>query len=1587
MAIDKTIPNRLQADADQRLVRPEAGEMLDAQNVTMAESGGSSSGVIKNVRGTIAGTPLTATDRIEDDNSVRVIGSVSDSQRGFVYWFVADVTGSSQDAIYQYNTSDDTYRIVLKDNFFNNSFLKFDANGFVKADVLNAAFQQDGVVQTILYFTDNINPPRKVNVDRALDGDFHDDSSSGDKDLLLNSIKAAPTQPPSFNFVTDNTIKVNNFEKTTFQFALQYVYVDGEESAISSYSKLAFPDTAGSSGLEGDESGFLYFTDNVCNIQTYYRRDPVIGNSLNTHISDVKNIRVLGRIGNEGAWFVIDEFAAQLQLNREVYGVSRNVYNPTTGVYAFFNDTTGGLVSNDTVLKLYDDVPLLAQGQSISGNRLMYSNYESGRPNQDISATITPVYSNETTDGNLIISESELSDVITETALPFSGGNNIYVDLDFLGADYFSAGSDVVPGGSLFNINLDFDFDFGFSTNSLSTGLFTGLVTVNNGQQLTVSIGTVDNQFRFTRSRSTEISYGVPEDLPLSTFISQLEPFIDNQLGQMQFIGVPMSPTTAQVKVISETGGTPPNNYSVGDTLNLGNEGDFTINIDFYTEVISTTTIRIRPFVRLVRITTAPSVAAADVTTQSPFQANLADVSFTGYNDSDLNMSNLNGDIATISAIDLTPSGNSSILMRSFYSSPTFKAGCTHELGVVYYDKYNRSGNVNKIGQFYAPTPGERSAGERGAISATVDFTSDLPDWATKYQIVYPGMATYSDFVSYTVGDAFPPKRSNGSLLEERKQLYVSLETIHDYRRDKNGNKDYSFTEGDKLRVIKHAPISGANTGSTSPDDLLYPMSIGTNPTPIEFNVVGVEVLGKDERDNPISGSDRAMAEGDLVNFAFSAPNNLPNQTSNGGYVSSSVTVTRVISGVNTDVTDDVFVPSFEQIKIQNSNTVESMVVRDRGGLLRSGDKLTISFPWTGGTGEFAHTLTAQSLGGVSDIHSGTFIVIDAPQVSAGVEIQTGVDIKYQNFDWFSVSRTDYPDGTSNSSTQSGWGKNTVVEILSPRSTSQEVYYEIGEARNRDVGRFGSNYSSDHGEPVTVVGDTYLKTTSCAGPKYDSVNSTWHSSFPDEWGFVSLNVESLSVSDFFASKSWSKGRPHLFFENSATVRRYNGITYSDAYAEDVANLSLSSFNPSLANFFSLDSANGACNYIGTFRDDYLLAFQENRVARVPVEKDIITSPTTSGIVSLSTNVLNTPQYYSGDFGCGNNPESVLVRDGNAFFVDASRKKLVRLTTEGLSPISEEGVDNMFKSNLDAFTAEEGTRIVSGYDPEDNQYYVTLRQIPDPNNAGQFLYGGLTLGYSVSAGVWQSRYTFYPDMYADQNGTMYSALYVDPEENDNAIIFHSHTNDTNRNTFYGTSAPSVVRVASNYSPSMVKVFNALSLEGDSANWVADPIVTDLNSNAQSLGFVEKEGSYYSFITRDENGTKHITGVGRVASVTASQITFENRVNRNSIPYGSNIRGISSSGESYLPLGTLATDVTFSRFVDPYTIEVEGTINILNQNLVGGEVVAVSEATINGDPVRGHWADITLTNNQATAFELYCVNTHIARSKQDHAAGQQ
>ena len=1446
MAIDKTIPNRLQTDLDQRLVRPEIGEMTDAQNVMLSEEGVSSSGVIKNMLGTTAAT-RPALSPIADGEDVVVIGSVSDTQRGFVYWFVADRNEDGvENAIYRQNTGDNSYELVLK-----NPSLNFEPDGFVKADIVNAAFQQDGVIQTALYFTDNINPPRKINVDRALSSTVYD-ATADDFDTVISTCKPAMQRYPEVSFSSDSDFPQNNFRDTAFQFAVQLIYTDGEESAISAYSEVAITRPEILSVQESSGFGLSPFIDNTCEI--------VI--PLDFQIPDLKKVRILARDNVSGLFFVVDEFDPDQDLYRDFFNSNKQIYDASQRRYRFYNNSLGVSVSQTEVNKLYDNVPFVSGGQSVSGNRLMFSNYEEGRPNNITNASLSVQYLSDSGSGSgeLLVKGVDL--IIDDAP------SGLGVDIDILATSAFNSVSDPVPQGSFMELSFDFGVDF----------------------RLDLDVPDANKPIRVDIIEGGSTSYWVPKfnNFPSSDPDIKFKRKIENSRsrvsarrvvdGASESIGFAFNQLKDQFNDITLRYHAYNDERTVGgvdlELVRLEEAGsnnqvakflstkstpyyfDVTWGFDGYVD--NSTEITIKPYIKSID---ASNVRITDFENTGVSGVEIGDNGEILYSELyGSSAANLKQSIITPKTFDtdiVTFQGFISGKYATVRTTPfnkTFKAGSSHTFGVVYYDEFNRSGNVNKIGTAYVEPIQSSNRTNRGAATITVDFNDTVPPlWATSYQIVYSGSDSYSDYLQYTTSSAFfkHDESQNHEPDHNIENVYVSLKTLDIYNDHKNSSRNYSFTKGDKLRVIGNYD----GTNRTYVND--------NNGDVIEFNVLGTTTL------------DESFA------YSYNQSNYTP------------------VSSTHTEF-------------------------------------------------------------------GGTILILEAPQVSGGVA-------QFDGYDWFEITGTNRSDVTDyhHNNTDNKWGNGTVVEIVSPKKYSEDrAYYEIGHGKSITNG--------DHGTPIVLEnGDSYFRPIACKTSPDEATTGT-----VGDYIYRTFYLESNTISDGFSSRYWHKGRPHVVFENSATVRRYNGITYSDAYAEDVSNLSLSSFNGSLANFFSLESANGACNYIGTLNDQFLVAIQENKMSVVPVNKNILQQSQGGNLAALSTKVLNDPRYYIGDYGCGNNPESVLIRDGQVFFVDASRSAVCRFTTEGISAISDKGVSSLFRDELADFTAQGGTRIVSGYDPRYDHYYVTLRP------TGTF--NGLTLGYArgiAQGGAWQSRYTFFPDMYSNQNDMMYSAVYRNPEGDDNATIFYSHDNAV-RNSFYGDdAAPSIVQVVSNNNPSMTKVFNAVSLEGDSANWVADPIVTDLNSSAQSLEFIEKEGSYYSFITRDENGTKHITGVGRVASLGsgADTITFDNRVNRNPIPYGSAIRLI--SGTAYENIGSLNSEVTFVRFVDAYTIEVAGTINLLLGGLVGGDLVAVSESTINGDPVRGHWAEITLTNNQTTAFELFCVNTHIANSKQNHASGQQ
>ena len=1441
MAIDKLIPRFLVSDEDERLL--EEGAMTDALNVTISENGDNTLGVIKAMKGTIGATASTSSDQITDGDSITAIGSVTDDVNGKIYFFVADDSGTSQDGIYQYDTATDTYKVVYKSSYFD-----FDPANPVKADIVRRDFNDSGSAQTVIYFTDGVNPPRKINVDRALNAEYGVIESSGHLDFAFQSIKAAPNMPPTFRFDTDSTVELNNFTKDTFQFATQLIYTDGEESAISPYSKLAFSKSVSYQGMPN--SAGKINDHNVCKIVMNWSQSPFDIE----HVADVVKIRLLARRGNTGAFFKIDEFNPTVTLSKQIYGTSVNIFDPVTQEYKWYNEGVYSSVDTNTVNKMFDNIPFTAEGQAIAGNRLFYSNYTEGRDNVDTSVTMTVNY--EKPPGS---SESEYTQSATSIIKEATGGSgdnatgvasngDVFINLTGGGLNWPDGSTDdtgLVPAGTTTTISFNYNpqgYFHGSSSGAVgltcldsSGNFFTLRLGTGAGDGVHIDIGDANAHVSATITNEQEITVDALATLFKEKFEDEVTATKVYNVAAPNLQGsVPSSGSASSVFV----GGAA---VTFGATVTLSYAFEAIVSGDGDSDFV------LQPYITNAVISNPTADAGGNVFTIQ------SQTFVTSDEQSDLNyvISNptyLNQETADSNAL------------TSFRS---FKAGATHELGIVYFDKFNRSGFVNKIGSFYVKPFSARSSNEEGPVSVSLNISHAPPTWARAWQLVYPGTSTYESFVTYTTGGGYVPTDPDLAIpaseaeiaaraVTGKKHIYVSLNTLEKYKSEKSSLRDYSFTIGDKLRVISY-DFDNDNT-----PNITYVSA--NDGSPIEFDIIGVEILGTSN--NPLAGNTAAAS--------------------------------------------------------------------------------------------------------IPDHLQGTFLVLEAPAIESNLQVDTNDDgntdagLKFPGWDWFSLSNTAYPDTTS-ASYLNYWGRNSVVEILTPRKTvSDQVYYEIGEAHKANV--WPSRFTNQHGPSVTITeGDVHWRQVATSTAFYDG---GWTSQVndPDTWRFEEAWIETSSVSDFFSSKDWSRGRAHVTFERAAERRVENGIIFGEAYAEDVERLSLTSFNPSLANFDSVEVSFGPLRYLGNYNDD-LVGLQQNKLSLIPVNKNIIEFAAGSANVAVSTDVLGQKRYSTGDYGCGNHPEAVLVVDNTVYFVDKSRQAVCSLTGGQLVPISDKNMGSFF----DEFFAVTASKYMSGYDPRDNVYYIT-RLTSDGNNQS-------TVGYDASRGVWQSRYSFTPDVYAHVDNMMYSAKYKDATTD---LMFWRHDSDTNRNVFHGEAvAACSLQMVSKLSPSRVKVFKSISIEGDGstlANWNVSPgITTDLGQVSGTIsGFIDdREGSYYAEIPRDtsSNSTSENVYLGNLTTSDDTTFTSSNvRIDRLNLPLGVAVTINSQS-------------VTISS-VSKNTF----TLSATNSNVAGNNRTMNGPST-NGDAMRGHWAKINLTNSSPGNGELYAINVNVADSKYHHALGEQ
>ena len=346
MELKKTfISGKMNKDLDERLV-PD-GEFIDALNVTIDTTSGSNIGAVSNSLGNTIVTNIQ--DLIEDEgityigSNAKTIGAITYEAENLIYWIV---TSDTFDAIFEYSELSSITSIVLLCTK-PGSVLNFNKNYPITGINYIPVSKDEG---PFIYWTDGLNPPRRVNIARSKSYATDDPRIAED----INVILRPPLYSPKIDLSYESSIDVsNNIQEKFIYFSYRFKYKDNQYSSLSPFSSVAF-----------HASGFAYdynTGDNKGMLNKYNKVDV----TFDTGNEFVEQIQVLYFDTYKLNVYIVDNYnkddLSLLDDSKYTITFSANkIYTP---------------LESSEVTRLFDNVPLTAKAQEIIGNRLVYGNY------------------------------------------------------------------------------------------------------------------------------------------------------------------------------------------------------------------------------------------------------------------------------------------------------------------------------------------------------------------------------------------------------------------------------------------------------------------------------------------------------------------------------------------------------------------------------------------------------------------------------------------------------------------------------------------------------------------------------------------------------------------------------------------------------------------------------------------------------------------------------------------------------------------------------------------------------------------------------------------------------------------------------------------------------------------------------------------------------------------------------------------------------------------------------------------------------------------------------------------------------------
>lgn len=268
------------------------------------------------------------------------IGFAADEENGHIIKFNQNSNGD--DGIYLYDiVAQEWYTVLMSD----------DVTGglnFNKYYLINGAF----VINNLLYFNDNYNEPRRINLGACM-GMYHSSypvssiytltSPVDESEITL--IRKPCAYPVSVSKFGDSGFANNFIENESYKFAVQWVHYDGEEAVLSEWSEATLFNYSGQS----------------------FNAVSIILDRTEEVPQSVRLVRLVVLIESTNKAFVIKEW------DRLISGENTDIETQNLS-FNFYGNITGEALDSATVSRPFYNVPLLSGSIEIGKNRIVAVN-------------------------------------------------------------------------------------------------------------------------------------------------------------------------------------------------------------------------------------------------------------------------------------------------------------------------------------------------------------------------------------------------------------------------------------------------------------------------------------------------------------------------------------------------------------------------------------------------------------------------------------------------------------------------------------------------------------------------------------------------------------------------------------------------------------------------------------------------------------------------------------------------------------------------------------------------------------------------------------------------------------------------------------------------------------------------------------------------------------------------------------------------------------------------------------------------------------------------------------------------------------